>query len=129
MKTRNAVLVAAVALFAAQLFAATHTEVTKAPRLPFMRGINFTGWPSGYATDSYATKASTYASLKTMGFDHVRVPIDFRRFTNYDSSTRTATMSLSDLFMADRASREVEEWKSGRVEKWIRCRYALSIAH
>ena len=91
MKSSRIVVFAAVALCAAQLLAATHTEVTKAPRLPFLRGMNFTGWPSGYSTDSYAGKASTYESLKAMGFDHVRVPIDFRRFTDYDSSTRTAT--------------------------------------
>ena len=87
---KNAILSIAVALCAAQAFAASHTEVTKAPRLPFMRGINFDGYFQ-WRNDSKPRDANTYSNLVAKGFDHVRLPIDFRHFCTYDSSTKTVT--------------------------------------
>ena len=46
MKSRYVVF-AAVALCAAQVFAVEHTEVTKAARIPFLRGMGFDGYYGG----------------------------------------------------------------------------------
>ena len=90
MKTRQVVIASAAALCAVQVFAA-HTEVTKVPRLPFMRGMGFFGF-YGYGNDQYARQASVMATLKAKGFDHVRLPVDFRLYSTYDSSTGVATL-------------------------------------
>ena len=77
MKIVKTLALSAVALCAAHSFAATHTEVAKAPRLPFMRGINFDGYFQ-WRNDSLPRDANTYSNLVAKGFDHVRLPIDFR---------------------------------------------------
>ena len=56
---------------------AAHTEVAAAPRLPFMRGMGFDGYYEG-RNRSYMTQAGVYAGLAAKGFDHVRLPVDFR---------------------------------------------------
>ncbi len=90
MKIVKTLALSAVALCAAHSFAATHTEVAKAPRLPFMRGINFDGYFQ-WRNDSLPRDANTYSNLVAKGFDHVRLPIDFRHFCTYDSNTKTVT--------------------------------------
>ena len=91
MKMKRAVVLAALALCAAQAFAA-HTEVTTAPRLPFLRGMGFDGYYES-RNRSYMKQASVYTGLAAKGFDHVRLPVDFRNYASYDSSTGVATLN------------------------------------
>ena len=79
-----------IALCAAQAFAA-HTEVAKAPRLPFMRGMGFDGYYEG-RNRTWMTRKDVYTGLVAKGFDHVRLPVDFRDYSSYDSSTGVATL-------------------------------------
>ena len=73
-------------------------------RLPFKHGINIQGL-DGYDYSSYhwATYVhgydATYANIKNRGFDHVRFPVDLRKY--YDSGTKQlkSNMSLIDGFL------------------------------
>ncbi len=49
------------------------------------RGINLSGWESRFSSTSYIAKESTYTNIASKGFDHVRIPIDFRNL--YSAST------------------------------------------
>ena len=90
MIARYATLLA-FALCGAQTFSATHTEVAKAPRLPFMRGMGFDGYYEG-RNRTWMTRKDVYTGLVAKGFDHVRLPVDFRDYSSYDSSTGVATL-------------------------------------
>ena len=90
LKARH-VLVLALALCAASAFAAAHTEVTKVPRLPFMRGMGFDGYYEN-RNRTWMTRKDVYTGLVAKGFDHVRLPVDFRSYADYDSSTGVATL-------------------------------------
>ena len=64
-----------------------------AVKLPFLRGVNINQLEgsSYYSTSSYRSTYylsldSTYSDIKAKGFDHVRLPVDFRNY--YDSSTK-----------------------------------------
>ncbi|MBQ6136366.1 MAG: DUF2341 domain-containing protein, partial [Kiritimatiellae bacterium] len=83
--------VAALALCAMQALAAAHTEVAKAPRLPFMRGMGFDGYYES-RNRTWMTQPGVYSGLVAKGFDHVRLPVDFRDYATYDSSTGVATL-------------------------------------
>ncbi len=54
-------------------------------------GVNTPGLEGdGYFFDrglKYLTKKSTYTNIKEKGFDHIRVPIDFRLFYNEETNT------------------------------------------
>ena len=91
MKKAIAVLLAALASYS--MFAA-HTEVTKAPRLPFQRGVNFRGYYDALQDTTPVTR-SHHVDIRNKGFDHVRLPVDFRRYMNYDSTTHVATFKSS----------------------------------
>jgi hypothetical protein len=91
MKTSRIVIAVAVALCAAQAFSATHTEVTTAPRLPFLRGMGFDGYYEN-RNRTWMTQPGVYSGLVAKGFDHVRLPVDFRTYSTYDSSTGDATL-------------------------------------
>ena len=90
MKIKSVVVSAALALCAAHSFAAA--------KLPFKRGVNINQLEgSAYYTTSsgswfsqnaayYLSLDSTYSDIKAKGFDHVRLPVDFRNY--YDSSTK-----------------------------------------
>ena len=90
MKYTKTVLCATLMLCAAQAFAA-HTEVAAAPRLPFMRGMGFDGYYEG-RNRTWMTRKDVYTGLVAKGFDHVRLPVDFRDYSSYDSSTGVATL-------------------------------------
>ena len=90
MRYTKTVFCAALALCAAQAFAA-HTEVATAPRLPFMRGMGFDGYYEG-RNRTWMTRKDVYTGLVAKGFDHVRLPVDFRDYSSYDSSTGVATL-------------------------------------
>ena len=85
MRIKSAVVSAALALCAAQSAIAV--------KLPFLRGVNINQLEgsSYYSTSSYRSTYylsldSTYSDIKAKGFDHVRLPVDFRNY--YDSSTK-----------------------------------------
>lgn len=90
MIARYATLLA-FALCGAQAFSATHTEVAKAPRLPFMRGMGFDGYYES-RNRTWMTRKDVYTGLVAKGFDHVRLPVDLRDYSSYDSSTGVATL-------------------------------------
>lgn len=90
MEKHHMVLCATLMLCAAQAFAA-HTEVATAPRLPFMRGMGFDGYYEG-RNRTWMTRKDVYTGLVAKGFDHVRLPVDFRDYSSYDSSTGVATL-------------------------------------
>ena len=83
-------LFAALALFAAQALAA-HTATTPVPRVPFARGMGFQCYTSGERTE--LTDPATYTGLASKGFDFVRLPIDFRKCSSYDSGTDVCTLT------------------------------------
>ena len=91
MRIKSAVVSVAFALCAAQSFAATHTEVTKVPRLPFLNGMGFDGYYEG-RNRTWMTRPDIYTDLANKGFDHIRLPVDFRDYSSYDSSTGVATL-------------------------------------
>ena len=92
MKSRSLLhLITLSALVAAPLFAASHTEVTTAPRLPFLRGMGFDGYYEN-RNRTWMTQPGVYSGLVAKGFDHVRLPVDFRSYATYDSSTGIATL-------------------------------------
>ena len=66
--------------------AATHTAVTTAPRLPFLRGMGFDGYYEG-RNRTWMTRQDVYTGLVAKGFDHVRLPVDFRCLGSYDSTS------------------------------------------
>lgn len=90
MKYTKTVFCAALALCAARALAA-HTEVATAPRLPFMRGMGFDGYYEG-RNRTWMTRKDVYTGLVAKGFDHVRLPVDFRDYSSYNSSTGVATL-------------------------------------
>ncbi|MBP5617846.1 MAG: glycoside hydrolase family 5 protein, partial [Clostridia bacterium] len=69
--------------------------------LPFKRGINLQGLDgaeySTWGNTAYLGKDSTYTNIKNRGFDHVRFPVDLRRY--YDSSTKTLKSNISNVDM------------------------------
>ena len=79
------------ALFVAQAVADAHDDVTKAPRIPFSRGMGFIGYTSGTRTD--LTNPATYTGLAAKGFDYVRLQVDFRQCSSYNSSTGVCTLN------------------------------------
>ena len=91
MSIAKALAFSALAFCAAQSFAATHTEVTAAPRLPYLRGMGFDGYYEG-RNRSWMTQQGVYSGLVAKGFDHVRLPVDFRDYATYDSNTGVATL-------------------------------------
>ena len=95
----RAVFALAVTALSGVAGAASHAEVAPAPRLPFMRGMNFCGYYGDYLENSTSTDTPTsaqrYADLKAKGFDHVRLPIDFRKYSDFNSSTGVATLKES----------------------------------
>jgi len=95
IKHTRLVVLAVVALCAAQLSAVSHTEVTTAPRLPFMCGMGiecgFDGTRLGNQM-TYLNSQSMYDGLVAKGFDFMRLPISFCDYTSYDSSTGVATL-------------------------------------
>ena len=78
------------ALCASPAFA-DHTEVTTAPRLPFFHGMGFQCYTTG--TRSELTDPATYTGLAAKGFDYVRLPIDFRKCSSYNSGTEVCTLN------------------------------------
>ena len=70
--------------------AASHTEVTPAPHLPFLRGMGFDGYYEG-RNRPFMTNPDIYIGLAEKGFDHIRLPVDFRDYSTYDDSTGVAT--------------------------------------
>ncbi|MBQ6137341.1 MAG: DUF2341 domain-containing protein, partial [Kiritimatiellae bacterium] len=87
---RAIVVSAVLALCGVQALAA-HTEVTAAPRLPYLRGMGFDGYYEG-RNRSWMTQQGVYSGLVAKGFDHVRLPVDFRDYATYDSNTGVATL-------------------------------------
>ena len=89
------VLLCAFALAATSTFAA-HTATAPAARIPFMRGMNLCGFYGDHLENSTSsdtpTSAQRYADLRAKGFDHIRLPVDFRKFANYDENTGTCTL-------------------------------------
>ena len=70
--------------------------------LPFKRGINLQGldgaeYSSGWGNTAYLGQDETYTNIKDRGFDHVRFPVDFRRY--YDSSTKTLKSNMANVDM------------------------------
>ena len=83
--------------------------------LPFRRGMNINGLEGThyYTTDNssswwgggndnygyYLSVDSTYSDIKAKGFDHVRLPVDFRNY--YDADTKTlktsGTYKITDI--------------------------------
>ena len=54
-----------------------------APReLPFKKGMNLSGFEDPQKNSLYILNSSTYSNIKSQGFDHVRLPVDFRLFYN-----------------------------------------------
>ena len=99
MKTRSPLALSLICLAtslcaALPAAAATHTAVTTAPRLPFLRGMGFDGYYEDRALQHrpFMTDAGTFTRLAALGFDHVRLPVDFRKFSTYDSATGIATL-------------------------------------
>ena len=94
MKTTATAIAALLALAAAAN--AAHTATAPAARIPFMRGMNLCGFYGDYLENSTSadtpTSAQRYADLKAKGFDHIRLPVDFRKFANYDESSGTCTL-------------------------------------
>ena len=94
MKTTATTIAALLALAAAAN--AAHTATAPAARIPFMRGMNLCGFYGDYLENSTSadtpTSAQRYADLKAKGFDHIRLPVDFRKFANYDESSETCTL-------------------------------------
>ena len=78
------------ALCASHVFA-DHTEATTAPRLPFFHGMGFLCYTTG--TRSELTDPATYTGLAAKGFDYVRLPIDFRKCSSYNSGTEVCTLN------------------------------------
>ena len=74
--------------------AAGHTDVTTVPRIPFMRGMGFDGYYES-RNAPWMTQAGVYSGLAAKGFDHVRLPVDFRMYSSYDSGTGVATLNES----------------------------------
>ena len=70
---------------------ADHTDTTAVPRIPFSHGMGFMGYTSG--TRSELTDPATYTGLAAKGFDFVRLPIDFRKCSSYDSGTGVCTLN------------------------------------
>ena len=61
-----------------------------------MRGMNLCGFYGDHLENSTSsdtpTSAQRYADLRAKGFDHIRLPVDFRKFANYDENTGTCTL-------------------------------------
>ena len=87
---RKCALAAVLAICAAQTFAA-HTDTSSAPRIPFHRGMGFELYTSGTRTE--LTNLVTYTGLASKGFDYVRLPVDFRKCSSYNSSTGVCTLN------------------------------------
>ena len=81
---------ATIALCAVQALAA-HTATTSVPRVPLTRGMSFKCYTSGERAE--LTNSATYAGLAAKGFDYVRLPIDFRKCSSYDSGTGVCTLN------------------------------------
>ena len=92
MNTKFLRLFLSLATFAAvSSFAASHTETTKVPRLPFLRGMGFDGYYE-QRNRPFMTNPGIYIGLAEKGFDHIRLPVDFRDYSIYDDSTGVATL-------------------------------------
>lgn len=86
-------LALALGAFAATAHAATAQTAT---RLPFMRGVNINQletYAYGGTHTSYLGLDSTYSDIRSKGFDHVRLPVDFRKY--YDAGSKTLKTSGS----------------------------------
>ena len=91
-------LTLALGAFAATAHAATAHAATAqtATRLPFMRGVNINQletYAYGGTHTSYLGLDSTYSDIRSKGFDHVRLPVDFRKY--YDAGSKTLKTSGS----------------------------------
>ena len=80
--------------------ASSQTPVAKFT-LPFKRGINLSGLegenysPWFWSGTAYLGKDETYTNIKNKGFDHVRLPVDLRRYYNADK--KALKSNISDL--------------------------------
>ena len=88
MKISHTVVFAVAALCVSHSLAAAHTEVTKAPRLPFRRGMGFSGY-NAWDKDPDTQDPGVYSNLVSKGFDHIRFPADMRNFTLWNSNDGT----------------------------------------
>ena len=55
------------------------------------RGINFSGFENSFSASmngAYITQKSTYENVAQKGFDHIRLPVDFRNFANSDGTLK-----------------------------------------
>ncbi len=97
MKTSRLLIAATVALCAAQVFA-----IADSAQFRFKKGINFSGLEDGTyssydSTRRYLGQDATYTAIKSKGFDHVRLAVDFRRY--YTESSQTLKSSISNVDM------------------------------
>ena len=57
--------------------------------LPFNKGLNLSALEGNTVDPSYLFQKSTYENIKGQGFDHVRLPVDFRLFyNNFDKQNK-----------------------------------------
>ena len=80
-------LCAVIALCAAQAFG-----IADSAKFKFKKGVNLSRLEDN-SSAGYLATASNYTTLKSKGFDHVRLPVDFRNF--YDSSSQTLKSNIS----------------------------------
>lgn len=86
MNSIRIVVSVAFALCASQAFAATHTEVTKVPRLPFLNGMGFDGYYEG-RNRTWMTRPDIYTDLANKRYTR---PPTSRTSTTHSPSAETA---------------------------------------
>ena len=67
--------------------------VAKLKRGMNMQGLDASTWSSWNSHISVVTSSSTYQNIKNAGFDHVRIPVDFRNAADSNGNLNTSKMT------------------------------------
>ncbi len=60
------------------------------------KGVNLEGLEDPTKSSSYLTKSSTFTDIASRGFDHVRLPVNFRYYANSDGTIKSSFYTKLD---------------------------------
>ncbi|MBQ6136603.1 MAG: DUF2341 domain-containing protein, partial [Kiritimatiellae bacterium] len=83
------------ALCSAQVLAIADSAKFKLKKGVNLSRLEYGSFAFGHVSADYLYKESTYTGLKAKGFDHIRLPVDFRNY--YDRSSNALKSNIADI--------------------------------